>query len=202
MRRWILGVVFIVAAVIATGSCGTGETAEPTAQAVMGVWQARPIGRLDEGLASTAEAQCRARMPEAAGLPVALHDQRGDGLDTVLFADARSKATCQVVRGLSGTIAWAAGGGTTVPAIEEPALDDIMIDGMGSSSASSTGTVSDISGRVGAAIATVRILLDDGRQITATTEDGWFYAWWPGESVAISLIGDDPAGRGVVSATP
>ncbi len=78
----------------------------------------------------------------------------------------------------------------------------ITIDGMSSSSGSQTGTVSDISGRAGSAIASVRILLDDGREITASTSNGWFYAWWQGESPAVSLLGDDPTGRTVASATP
>lgn len=202
MRRWIVGVVLAASAVIAIGCGGTSETPSPSVQAVLGPWRAQPVDALDERLAAIAEAKCRAKTPEASGLPVVLHDQRGDGIDTVVFADANGNASCQVVGDSSGAVTWVAGGGTTGPATDEPGETDITIDGMGSTSGSDTGTVSDISGRVGAAIASLRILLDDGRQITATTEHGWFYAWWPGESAAISVVGDDLAGRRIASAIP
>ena len=91
---------------------------------------------------------------------------------------------------------------TTDPATPDPTADDITVDGMGSTSGSDTGTVSDISGRTGTAIATLRIQLDDGREVVATTSNGWFYAWWPGESVAITLLGDDATGRQVASSKP
>ena len=83
-----------------------------------------------------------------------------------------------------------------------PRADNSASAASSSSSGSDTGTVSDISGRTGAAIVTLKILLDDGRQIVATTDNGWFYAWWPGESTAISLSGHDLTGRQIASATP
>ena len=73
---------------------------------------------------------------------------------------------------------------------------------MGSSSGSDTETISQITGRTGAGVVAVRILLSDGTEVLATTSNGWFYAWWPGDATAASLSGDDATGRMVDSVTP
>ena len=198
--RWILGVTLAVSALIVAG-CGSSETPPPSA-AVLGPWQPGPFERLDRSLADAAEAQCRANTPQASGLPVVLHDQRGDGVDTVVFAGPDARASCQVAGDPTGKVTWLTGSATRGPVIDQPKADGITVDAMASTSDSQNGTVSDISGRAGPAIAKVRIQLDDGREIIATTANGWFYAWWPGESVAIALAGDDILGRMIASATP
>lgn len=201
MRGRILGVILATSALVA--GCGSADGTPPAAlPAVTGPWQPGPFDRLDPSLAAAAESECRARTPQASGLPVVLHDQRGDGLDTVMFAGPTGRASCQVAGDESGKYTWLAGSATTDPATADPAADDITVDGMGSTSGSDTGTVSDVTGRTGTAIASVRIHLDDGREVVATTSNGWFYAWWPGESVAIALVGDDITGRQIAATTP
>jgi hypothetical protein len=201
VRRWVLGVALAVVASIAIGCGGTMERATPSS-AVLGAWQARPLARLDEGLKSLAETRCRAATPDASGLPAVLHDQRGVGVDTVVLAGPDGRVQCQVVGDPTGKVETVTSGVIDGAVADVPGTDDITIAGMGSSSGSQTGTVSDISGRAGSAIAALRIRLDDGREITATTSNGWFYAWWPGEARAVSLEGDDPSGRRVAAATP
>ena len=202
MRGLILGVTLATSALV-VGGCGSVDgSAPPPPAAVTGPWQPGPFEPLDHSLAAAAEARCRERTPQAIDLPVVLHDQRGDGVDTVLFAGPTGRASCQVAGDESGRYTWLAGSATTDPVTPDPTADDITVDGMGSTSGSDTGTVSDISGRTGTAIATLRIQLDDGREVVATTSNGWFYAWWPGESVAITLLGDDATGRQVASSKP
>ncbi len=200
MHRWILGMTLAVSVLVVDG-CGSTETPSPST-AVLGPWQPGPFERLDQALADAAEDQCRANTPQASGLPVVLHDQRGDGVDTVVFAGPDARASCQVAGDATGKVTWLTGSATRGPVTDHPEADGITVDAMASTSDSQAGTVSDISGRAGPAIATVRIQLDDGREITATTANGWFYAWWPGESVAIALAGDDILGRMIASATP
>jgi hypothetical protein len=202
MRRWFIGVALAASAIVAVGCGPAAGSASPSVAAVLGPWQPGPVEPLDQDLASAAESQCRARTPQASGLPVVLHDQRGDGVDTVVLAGPAGRASCQVAGDESGKVTWLAGSTPPGPVTSAPGLGDISIDGMGSTSGSDTGAVSDISGRTGAGIASVRIRLDDGREIVATTANGWFYAWWPGESTAISLSGDDAAGRMIASAIP
>ena len=219
VHRWILG-----ATLVATGAVlgGCGATVVPSAtpaltpsatpaaipvataspSVALAPWQPQPVVPLDRRLATAAETKCRARTPEADGLDVVLHDQRGDGIDTVIFAGAEGKAQCQVAGDPGGTVVFLASGGTIGHVMSTPGASDIAIAGMGSSSGSQTGSVTDISGRAGAAVASVRIRLADGRQILATTSNGWFYAWWPGEAVAVLLVGDDATGRMIATATP
>ena len=201
MRGWLL-MVTLAASAIVVGCGSSAGSAAPSSAAAVAPWQPDPVASLDQHLATAAENECRARAPQASGLPVVLHDQRGDGVDTVVLAGPDARASCQVAGDESGKVHWLAG--STTPTIDDqmPGANDITIEDMSSSSGSDTGTVSDISGRAGAAIATLKILLDDGRQIVATTDNGWFYAWWPGESTAISLSGHDVTGRQIASATP
>ena len=87
-------------------------------------------------------------------------------------------------------------------AVATPGPLSLLVEGMGSTSGSDVETVSDITGRTGAGVVAVRILLSDGTEVLATTSGGWFYAWWPGEATAASLSGDDASGRMVASVTP
>ena len=202
MRDRLIGVALAMTAIMAVGCAAHVRLAPPSMEAVLAPWQPGPVASLDEDLAAAAESQCRARTPQASGLAVVLHDQRGDGVDTVVLAGPDGQASCQVAGDDSGNVTWLAGSTIPGPVADAPVSNDITIEGMGSSSGSDTGTVSDISGRAGPSIASLRIVLADGREIVATTSNGWFYAWWPGEAVAISLFGDDAAGRMIASATP
>ena len=194
--------VTLAASAIVAGCGSSAGSAAPSQGPAVAPWQPDPVASLDQHLATAAEDECRARAPQASGLPVVLHDQRGDGVDTVVLAGPDARTSCQVAGDESGKVRWLTG--STTPTVDDqmPGANDITIEDMSSSSGSATGTVSDISGRAGAAIATLKILLDDGRQIVATTDNGWFYAWWPGESTAISLSGHDVTGRQIATATP
>jgi hypothetical protein len=35
-------------------------------------------------------------------------------------------------------------------------------------------------GRTGSGVSAVTLILDDGTRVTATVQNGWFVAWWPG----------------------
>ncbi len=197
VHRWVRRAA-VTASVVIVMACGGSVAATP---AVLGPWQAHPFEPLDAGLALAAESTCRARTPQAAGLPVILHDQRGAGIDTVVFGGPNGQASCQVAGETDGDVVWltsSAGG----PPSQAPAPLSLLVDSMGSTSASDVETVSTIEGRTGAGIVRVRILLSDGSEVTATTSNGSFYAWWPGEALAASLFGDDASGRMVASATP
>jgi hypothetical protein len=198
VHRWV-HVTTLAATVLIATACGASVSATP---AVLGPWQAQPFEQLDASLALAAETTCREKTPQAAGLSAVLHDQRGDGIDTVVFAGPAGQATCQVSGDANGSVAWLTSGASSGDPQELPAPLGLLIDGMGSTSGSDAETVSTITGRTGAGIVKVRILLTDGSEVTATTSNGWFYAWWPGEALAASLFGDDATGRMVASATP
>ena len=193
LRATVAAIVLVIVA------CDGSASATP---AVRGPWQARPFDRLDLALAQAAENACRAKTPQAAGMLVLLHDQRGGGIDTVVFGGPDGQAFCQVSKEADGEVLWLTSNANSGPPSQVPAPLGILIDSMGSTSASDVETVSTIDGRTGAGIVRVRILLNDGSEVAATTSNGAFYAWWPGEALASTLFGDDANGRMVASATP
>ena len=198
VHRWVRLSALVATALIVLG-CGTAVPATP---AVLGPWQARPFPDVDQSLARAAESTCREATPQSAGLSVVLHDQRGGGVDSVLFAGPAGQVSCQVSGAADGSVTWLTSGVSSGAPAELPGPLDLLVDGMGSSSGSDVQTINDITGRTGAGIVDVRILLTDGVEIAATTANGWFYAWWPGEASAASLSGDDVTGRMVISVTP
>ena len=198
VHRWVHPSALVATALLILG-CAASVPATP---AVLGAWQARPFHDLDQGLARAAEAACRDETPQADGLPVVLHDQRGGGVDTVLFASPAGQATCQVSGASDGSVTWLTSGASNGPPTDVPGPLTLRMDSMGSSSGSDVQTISDIIGRTGAGVVRVRILLSDGRELEASTSAGWFYAWWPGDATAATLSGDDASGRMVASVTP
>jgi len=102
----------------------------------LGPWQARPFDGLDRGLAASAEATCRERTPQSAGLTLVLHDQRGRGIDTVVFAGPTDQATCQVSKGADGAVTFLTGGASSGAPAEMPGPLGLLVDSMGSSSGS------------------------------------------------------------------
>ena len=185
--RWVRRSTLVVTALLVL-ACGGSVSATP---AVLGPWQAEPFAALDASLAQAAEAACRTQTPQSAGLPVVLHDQRGSGLDTVLFAGAAAQASCQVSGASDGSVTWLTSGTGNDPPGDPPAPLSLQVDGMGSTSGSDVETINDITGRTGAGVVRVRILLSDGSLVTASTANSWFYAWWPGAATAASLSADD-----------
>jgi hypothetical protein len=198
VHRWVPRAALVVTALLVL-ACGGSVSAT---LAVLGPWQAVPFASLDASLAQAAEAACREKTPQSAGLPVVLHDQRGHGLDTVVFAGAMNEATCQVSGAPDGSVTWLTSGSANEAPGQPPAPLDLQVDSMGSSSGSDVQTISDIAGRTGAGVVRVRILLSDGSEVVATTSGSWFYAWWPGDASAASLSADDATGRMVATITP
>lgn len=197
VHRWVHRSALVATAVLVLACVPS----TPSSSEVIGPWQARPFEGLDRGLATTAEGLCRESTPQVAGLTLVLHDQRGRGIDTVLYAGPTDTATCQVLVGADGVTFLTGGASSGAPA-DAPGPLSLLVDSMGSSSGSDVETTSEILGRTGAGVVAVRILLSDGSEVLATTSNGWFYAWWPGDATAASVSGDDATGRMVVTVTP
>ena len=92
VHRWVHRSALVATAFLVL-AC---DPSAPSTSDVLGPWQARPFEALDRGLAASAEALCRDRLPQPAGTTLVLHDQRGRGIDTVVFASLTDQATCQV----------------------------------------------------------------------------------------------------------
>ena len=165
-------------------------TADPSAATralLLGPW--RPVSipveqNLADALAfvcaSPADTDLRAAMEH---VPVALVDARGDGLASVILADEHVAFECRmklemIGSELSGTIIGAPSrldpgsiapvGDAGVSVVSHTRVDE------------ETGSRTILIGRVGPQAYRVVAAFDDESEVTASKDNGWFYAWWSG----------------------
>ncbi len=86
---------------------------------------------------------------------------------------------------------------------DEPATG-VRTAGLGSTRTSDGGDLhgSTAYGRSAADVAAVEVVLPDGQVVTATVQDGWWAAWWPGvteDDRAVRLRSTDTAGQATTS---
>lgn len=196
VRIW-LGTFTAVAAAVLVAALALRP---PSVQAT---WTREPTSSELTALTDAAEEACRAQaatwqqvraeagwgddpaMQEMSQLPLVAYDKRGEA-SAALFGDAATGA---------------AGMCAIIPVKDQPdyvevtaSLDGIPV-GFGSVSVwLSTvrsnwdyGSRGDIAGRVAPEVDELTVVLSDGQRVTATINDGWFLAWWPHWSAAVSL---------------
>ena len=189
-------VVLALLAVIVFGC--SSET--PSASAPLradGPWQAVPIP-FDPTFAATAEAACGRTRP---GLLPLLHDLRGMSTDIIVSASAVGSGYCIADPSSGGGLK--ATEDSTTDKIAPPLDPRIVAASIVTAGPDANGDPRGILiGRAGDAVGRVRIVLADGREVTATLARGWFAAWWPGDVGAVSLVADDLVGLPLGSSRP
>ena len=194
------GMLMLVA--LAVGACDESEstdepssppptaTADPSAAAVdllFGEW--RPVSLpVDESLAESMAFACSNPADpdlEAAmqHVPVVLVDARGDGLVSLILADEHVAFECRLMlekigSELTSTIIGAPtrlDPGAVVP------LEDTAITVVGQTRVDEdAGLRTILIGRVGPKAFRVVASFNDESEVTASKDNGWYYAWWPG----------------------
>ncbi|HET9521963.1 MAG TPA: hypothetical protein VFO73_13015 [Candidatus Limnocylindrales bacterium] len=194
--------VVALAVVLVAGGCdGSEPTVEPSSPAptaspdpsaaaidlLFGEW--RPVSLpVDQGLAeamafvcaNAADQDLKAVMEH---VPVALVDARGDGLVSVILADDHVAFECRlkletIGSELTSTIIGAPARldpGAIAP-VEDTALSVVSHTRVEEDAGSRTILI----GRVGPKAYRVVAAFDDESEVTASKDNGWFYAWWPG----------------------
>jgi hypothetical protein len=188
MRRHPERAVLALTMWLACSACDT-STVAPSDVAVQDVniaWQAEPFRVRDEVLAAAFEA-CRhgmnAMLPPAA--TVVLADIRGAGKIRFLLQAARRQYVCQTQAKPNGTFVMtrASGGTMTLDEMEpvQPGVIRLGTTGEGDDTehGRQSTSLSSEAGQVGPGVARVEIILTGGTTVRATTENGWFSAWWP-----------------------
>jgi len=180
--RWATVGVAAVAAAIAVLVVGT--TGGGPANAFAG-WTASPTPAAS-GQLQAAESACAAQRPSLASLVPTVVDTRGpttmlvyaDGglsVPTPRFPSGRPLATaCTTGAPAFGTLIGSGAGAIPIGQGEiVPHLEGLRVtaDGQG---------FGYLDGQVGPAVTAVTLVLDDGSSVQATTGNGWFGAWWPG----------------------
>jgi hypothetical protein len=161
-----------------------------------------------------AEAACKAELPTRERLEVAQRQATGAhgapepepaeggdwqtilsssrGAHTILlFANAVGYNTCTIGPGQRTISGGERAAGEAQPAVSAGEILPLGwgMGRTGDEQASRTGDgqpFSDVTGRVGAGVSGVTLVLADGTRVAATIAKGWFLAWWPGTVKAVT----------------
>jgi hypothetical protein len=133
-------------------------------------WTPQPT-RPTAGQVAAARTYCAANVPTR-GLPLKLADTRGP-FTILVYSNGTSNDFCTV-----GPSWRSASGWSTSPAVT-PATGKLFLWTDHTSTADGQSYGSMIA-RTGHDVSTAKLTLDDGSVVTATVENGWAVAWWPG----------------------
>jgi hypothetical protein len=157
------------------------------------------------GQTQSAEAACRARLPTSAAIEHAQATASGKGgpwkiprivaseWQTVL-TDVRGPYTVTLFTAAEGEAVFSCFSGHNTgevslggafgahPLVAVPAGQIAVRSYGGNATPPDEGSAefSRLVGRVGSGVTAVSVNLSNGTQVTASTADGWFLAWWPG----------------------
>ena len=191
-------IVSTAAAALLAG-CGEEAPGTPVIRDIAEPWQAAPF-LVEQDVYTTLEAACRATQVVAAGTPLAVIDVRGGDTAVVVFADPNNQGECHMVRDPGGAFTASTAGGMggqgSVPPIAARAITIHTVE----TSSNMVGPGANppltyLTGRAGANVHVVVVVLSDGRQVqTSLWDRGWFAAWWPGDDKRVQLLGYDAGG--------
>jgi hypothetical protein len=147
-------------------------------------WSPQPTAPTRAQL-SAALANCQVKLPFSPP-PLVVSDTRGP-FTFQIFADARTIETCINGPSFSNVSGVRTSAPITVGAdqLNAMAMHTTAHDGDAYSFAD---------GKVGGHVTGVKIRLGDGSVVTATVDNGWFVAWWPGASQARAFLVSTPSG--------
>ena len=154
----------------------------------------RPVpDAADASLASSATGPCQIDR----AMKLVAQDQRGNAA-TLVYADGNQLAICLVARDSAGDVVAAASGVSHLEAV----AGSLSVDtGLEAPATGSSPGVRILAGRAAAPIAAVTVARADGVTVSATVRDGYFVAWWPNTSDAVSVNSTDRHGS-VVEVKP
>lgn len=194
MRIAVLAAVWVVAA------CGAFR---PTSSPADGPWRTVPYDQVDPRLAGAAEAACReVGQIDPARAKVMLHDQRGAGVDTVIFGGPNLIGECDTQLHLDGKVRVSGGSSTTLVAAAPPQGPGVTNELGGAMSGTDVIERTVAGGQVGPGVAGVVIVLSDGSAVTASVANGLYSAWWPGKTEAVSVVVLGPDGSPLATLQP
>ena len=147
-------------------------------------WTPQPTTPSAAQLAST-ESYCASNVPWP-GLPLKLVDARGP-FTFVVYSDGTSNDFCTTGPSFQNASGWSTSAPLSIPA----GRLFLWTDHVSSSSGQPYGSMI---AEAGAGVTAASITLDNGSEVTATVDNGWMVAWWPGGHHAASAQLITPAG--------
>jgi hypothetical protein len=147
-------------------------------------WTPQPTAPTAAQLAA-AKAYCAKNVPTP-GLPLRLIDTRGP-FKFLVYSDDRSNDFCTFGPSFRNASGWSTSPPVTVPAgslylwAEHTTTDAGQPYGF-------------VIARAGDGVSAATLTLDDGTEVTATVQNGWAVAWWPGSHQLTSAQLATPSG--------
>ncbi len=169
-RRLLIGGSGIGAVTVAGVVAVVLSLADGTSNAFAG-WTPQPTAPTKAQLA-TANAYCRANVPTP-GLPLKLTDTRGPFTFEV-FANDTSNDFCIIGPSFTKASGWRTSTPVNVHA------GNLYLWAEHTTTTKSDQSYGFVIARAGDGVSAATLTLDDGAQVTATVQNGWAVAWWPG----------------------
>lgn len=172
------GLATAVGAVVAVLSLAGG------ASSAFAGWTRHPTAPTRAQL-TAADAYCAENMPDH-GLPLKLAETRGP-FTIEVYSDGTSNDFCTVGPSFQNTSAWSTSPPVTVPSGQLFLWDDHVATSQGHPYGTMIARVADD-------VTAANITLDDSSEVTATVQNGWAVAWWPGTQHLASAQLTTPSG--------
>ena len=175
---------------IALTGCAVARVDQSTPDAFE-TWSLTPLPP-DAALAAHAMSRDSACLMGASGEPlrILIQDRRTASTAAFLTLGASTFGSC-IVTGPGGA---SSGGSGPLP---EAMTGPLSIDDNGGGGVQGF-EVRELGGRVAGA-ATVKVELADGRSITASVQNGYWLAWWPGLVRATQVVATDATGAAIAT---
>jgi hypothetical protein len=196
-RSWLrvaTAVAVPLIVVLAIGVLLGRQLATPTS--VFGSWQ--PVPSLaDPRLAAAARSVC---LHEGdGGATLLIQDQRGLAAE-LLFRNGNDMIMCLAFFGANGEMETATSSGTHL----SPETTTFGLDSVGRAPGFSTSNpgATWLFGHQPPDTGVVSLVLEDGTKVTASSNRGWFVAWWPSGQKVASMSALDAHGNSVTVVAP
>jgi hypothetical protein len=154
----------------AAGAIAAGLSLAGGASSAFAGWTPQPTAPPAAQLAA-AKADCAAQAPFP-GLPLKLTDARGPFTFEV-YADDRADNTCITGPSFTNSSGWSASSPISVPVGKLYLSSEHTTNHAGQS-------YGFVVARAGDGVSAATLTLEDGSEVTATVQNGWAVAWWPG----------------------
>ncbi|MDQ2965382.1 MAG: hypothetical protein M3R57_06005 [Chloroflexota bacterium] len=166
---------------------------------IRGPWRPEPLS-VDPKTVAAAEAACddaRTRFgADVAGDRLAAFDARGSGLITMIFSGAGSAfMQCELRMDAGGDLSMTGGWAEKAEGPDLLLAPDRLTIVHAGGLLSGVDLASNVVGRVGPAITSVRLVFGAGPIVQASIGGGWFTAWWPNPDMGFVVEAYDVTGK-------
>jgi hypothetical protein len=166
---------------------------------IRGLWRPDPLS-VEPATITAAQAACedtRARFGAGVAADrLAIVDARGTGLITMIFSGAGSAyMQCELRMDAGGQVSMTGGWAEKAEGSDLLLAPDRLMIVHSGGLLSGGDLASNVVGRFGPAVASVRLVFGAGQVVRASVGGGWFTAWWPNPDMGFVVEAYDVTGQ-------